>query len=318
MLTTKYLHPPATPQMMEVKLKSAPKVENFQTVLRSVASLRRLNIVTRQEYNTVPRTVLEVFSPYLAALLSSLNSPEETPTIIFPEIKSETLKHLVDLLQHGAIQVNRPAERKRETIGEVVELANLLNIEMNNLAFDEEDSVPVGKTDLSDELLLFEEDLFCQQLLKKEYVETEQTTHSNMVKQVKQENTEEYFENMTIDDHQIKKEEYETEDVRMAEDEDLEDTKAVREEGELSEEEEVFTLHCRRCRFVCSSSKELEKHRKWYHRAERRASESPAYKRSRHSSSRYQRYSSSEDSPYKQMKYQHRYQPQEYRTRFHK
>ena len=309
--------------MMEVKLKSAPKVENFQTVLRSVASLRRLNIVTRQEYNTVPRTVLEVFSPYLAALLSSLNSPEETPTIIFPEIKSETLKHLVDLLQHGAIQVNRPAERKRETIGEVVELANLLNIEMNNLAFDEEDSVPVGKTDLSDELLLFEEDLFCQQLLKKEYVETEQTTCSNMVKQVKQENTEEYFENMTIDDHQIKKEEYETEDVRMAEDEELEDTEAVREEGELSEEEEVFTLHCRRCRFVCCSRKELERHRDWYHREERRESRSPANKRSRYSTSSYQRYSSSEGSPFKQMKYQHRYKnkTQEFRTtrtRFHK
>lgn len=308
--------------MMEVKLKSAPKVENFQTVLRSVASLRTLNIVTRQEYNTVPRTVLEVFSPYLAALLSSLNSPEETPTIIFSEIKSETLKHLVDLLQHGAIQVSSPGERRKETIEEVVELANLLNIEMNNLAFDEEDSVPVGKTDLSDELLLFEEDLFCQQLLKKEYVETEQTTYSNTVEQVKQEDTEEYFENMTIDDHQIKNEEHETEDIRMTEDEELEDKKAVREEGELSEEEEdaaeVFTLHCRRCRFVCWSSKELEKHRKWYHRVEKRASESPAYKRSRQSTSRYQRYSSSEDSPYKQVKYQHRYQTQEYRTRFHK
>ena len=294
-------------------------------------------MVTRHhEYNNVPRTVLEVFSPYLATLLSSINSPEETPTIIFPEVKSVTLKHLMDLLQHGAIQLNGPTEKRRETILEIVELANILNIEMNNLSFDEEDSVPDRskqepvnrKTDLSDELLLFEENLFCQQFLKKEYFETEQPTGTNteenmVVEQVKQENTtEEYFENLTIEDPQVK-----TEDQERKGNE-LENTNAGREEGELSEEDEedaeVFTLHCRRCRFGCSSRKELEKHRAWYHREERRESRSPAtFKRSRYStssSSSHQKYSSSGVSPYKhkQMKYQHnRYKTLDFRTRFH-
>ena len=320
---------------MDVKLASALNVENFQEALRSEPSWRKLYIVTRPyEYNNVPRTVLEVFSPFLASLLSSMNSPEETPTIILSEVKSVTLKHLVDLLQDGAIQLSGPTGKRRKTIVEIVELANILNIEMNNLTFDEEDFVPkklkqepVRMTDPSDELLLFEENLFCQQLLKKEYLETEQptgnATDENMVNQEKEENTtEEYFENLTIGDHQVK---IKNEDQEEREDE-LVDTNALREEGELSEEEdeyneEVFTLHCRRCRFVCRSRRELEKHSAWYHREERKEGGSPAYKRSRYStssSSSYQKYSSSADSPYKPFRHQHRYKTLDCRTRFHK
>ena len=319
---------------MEVKLTSASNVENFQDALRSEPSWRKLYIVTRHhEYNNVPRTVLEVFSPFLATLLSSSSSPEETPTIILSEVKSVTLKHLVDLLQHGTIQLNGPTGRRRKTIVEIVELANILNIEMNNLTFDEEDFVPerlkqepVRMTDLTDELLLFEENLFCQQILKKEYFETEQPSATeNMVDQKLDNTTEEYFENLTIGDHQVKNEVQEREDMR---EDELEDTNADREEGELSEEEEdydaaVLTLHCSRCRFMCSSRKELEKHSAWYHREreQRRDGRSPAYKRSRYSSSSsssYQKYSSSAVSPYEQLKYQHRYKTLDCRTRFHK
>ena len=312
---------------MEVKLSSLVTVENFQAALRAGQSGRKLYVVTRQEYKNVPRTVLEVFSPFLATLFSSVNYPEETPTIIFPEIKSETLKHLVDLLQLGSIQVNSPAERRRETILEILELANILNIEMTNLTFDAEDSVherlKQESVDHSDELLLLEENLFCQQLLEKEYFHSEQTTSTieKMVEQVKKENTTaEYFENMTIDDYQVKSEEKGRGDMKMREDQQAEDAKAVREEGELSEEDEdddaeVFTFNCRfvNCRFVCSSRKELLRHRERYHREERRGIQS-----SRSSNSSYPRYPSSEGSKYKQMKYQHRYKTQEYRTRVQK
>ena len=210
---------------------------------------------------------------------------------------------------------------------EILELANILNIEMTNLTFDAEDSVherfKQESVDHSDELLLLEENLFCQQLLEKEYFHSEQTTSTieKMVKQVKKENTtEEYFENMTIDDYQVKSEEKERGDMRMREDQQAVDATAVREEGELSEEDEdddaeVFTFNCRfvNCRFVCSSRKELLRHRERYHREERRGIQS-----SRSSNSSYPRYPSSEGSKYKQMKYQHRYKTQEYRTRVQK
>ena len=306
---------------MEVKLTSASNhVENFHVALRSLASWRKVYIVTQhQEYNNVPSTVLQVFSPYLASLLGSINLPEETPTIIIPELKSVTLKHLVDLLQHGDIQIKGPAQRRKETIGEILELANILNIEMDNLVFDHEDSLPdrvkqepVRKTDLSDELLLFEENLFCQQLLEKDYFEVDPATTTD---QVKQENaTAEYFENMTIDEENIEKLE--------REEDELKDTKALREEGELTDEDEndpeVFKLHCRRCRFGCSSRKELEKHLARYHREGRRESRSPAYKRSRYStSSRYPKYPRYAVSPSKQMKYQPKSQTQEFRNKFY-
>merc|ERR1712200_266424 len=87
--------------------------------------------------------------------------------------------------------------------------------------------------------------------------------------------------------------------------EEMEDKKAPREEGELSDEDEeddeVFTLHCRRCSFRGSSRKELDRHRAWHHWEKKRESQSPRPSRYSSSVSSYQRYSGSE------MKYQPRY-----------
>jgi len=299
---------------MEVKLSSASRVENFRQALSSSLSFRKLYLVTESEYNNVPRTVLEVFSPFLALLLTSTNQ-EETPTIILQDVKSQTIKNFVDLIQTGAIHITT---RNRDQITEdILDLAKVLNIEMKNLNY-EGNSVQEREVNkeslLSDELLLYEENLFCQELLKEEYTEN---------------TTEEYFESMTIDDHvhdqPIKKENVAKEEENAVE--SIRENVAVedmREDGEISDDDDVYTFQCPKCQYGCGSMKDLMKHSEMYHRTDRPNSRSDKAATTK-KYSRHHKYSctncdkfitNSESSLYNHLKYHHRFKTPELIRRF--
>ena len=190
---------------MTFKLASPSSLDNFLAAVTPSLNSRKLYIVTDNEYNNVPRTVLEVFSPYLALLLSSTNCPEETPTIFLQDVKSETIKNLVDLIQSGAIYIStKDQEMRKQIIEDIHNLAKVLNINMETLSYEgdivSETAVKqkMVKNDISDELLLYEENLFCQEMLKQKYSET----------------TTEYFESISIECPIVKTEEVSVENMK--------------------------------------------------------------------------------------------------------
>ena len=263
---------------MELKLSSTSIIETLLEAVSSSLSSTKLYFVTEDEYNIVPRPLITLFSPFLAELLQSAHGQEETPSVVLQDVKSETIKNLVDLLQNGQIQIKSgEIVRKEEIIEDILNLAKTLSIEMKNLKFSEDrevlkrESAQSGDySQVADEFLLYEENLFCLEVLDREDM------------------TGEYFEQMTIADEQIKEEKLtlddkeegcESEKVRNnikneeLSFEGLDEEVAgddMKEEGEISSEEEVETFQCGRCRYRGSSRLDLERHTTLHHRQQRR------------------------------------------------
>ena len=81
---------------------------------------------------------LKVFSPFLSDLINTLSMINEVPTLIIPDCSPTSIIHLFKILTKGFTKVN-VSPKAVEHVKGIMEAAELFNIDVKNLVFDEKE-----------------------------------------------------------------------------------------------------------------------------------------------------------------------------------
>ena len=79
----------------------------------------------------IPRC-FKLFSHFLSDIIDSCPLVQEVPTIILPDFPVNSIKHLINLLTKGST-----LSQDDQDVEDIIEIANVLNIDIKNLVYDE-------------------------------------------------------------------------------------------------------------------------------------------------------------------------------------
>jgi len=79
---------------------------------------------------------LRLFSPYLSDIINSRYMVNEVPTLIIPDCSSTSIRHLLKILTKGFTKVQVSPDAVEHVKG-IIEAAEVFNIDIKNLIFDE-------------------------------------------------------------------------------------------------------------------------------------------------------------------------------------